>query len=351
MGQILAMKFRHGLVAFILLLTGCVSGKPQLPRPSIETAPKPYTRVMHSPSGDAQLQVALRRFAPERGRGPEIWLAGVMHIGEPAYYQALQGELSHRTVVLYEGVNAGTHKRRAGNATANLETKEPDIKASSKNGTGYSVQSKLASSLGLVFQLEAIDYHRTNFLNSDLSIAELQKIIADGESNSTGKQSGSSESFEQLLRVMDGNSFIGSLVRLGLEFIASSTELQALTKLTLIETIGGLKGDLSDMRSLPPEMKKLVKVLIEARNERVVSDLKLQLKGLKRRGDSIAIFYGAGHMDNMEKLLAKELHYYPVDELWLNAFSVDLKKSGVSESEARATRSMVEWQLKGLQGK
>ena len=41
-----------------------------------------------------------------------------------------------------------------------------------RSGTNsdYSMQAELAHSLGLVFQLDAINYDRTNFLNSDLSI-------------------------------------------------------------------------------------------------------------------------------------------------------------------------------------
>ena len=43
------------------------------------------------------------------------------------------------------------------------------------------MQSTLAHSLGLVFQLDAIDYDRANFLNSDLSIEQIQGIMGGSQ--------------------------------------------------------------------------------------------------------------------------------------------------------------------------
>ena len=120
-----------------------------------------------------------------------------------------------------------------------------------------------------------------------------------------------------------------------------------MAKLTLIETVGGLKGDLSDMREVPDEWKQLLKVLIAARNEHVIGDLKTELTNVPRNG-SIAIFYGTGHMDDMERRLERELHYEPAGDKWLTAFSVDLRKSGISPSEAQMTRNMIKWQLEQM---
>jgi hypothetical protein len=308
-------------------------------------------RVVREDSGKVGLQVALRKFESNGGHGPAVWLVGAMHIGEPSYYQALQNRLNQFDIVLYEGVNTGSHKRHAGKPDEAIEKPLDLGKTEKEKKSDYNVQSKLASALGLVFQLEAIDYDRTNFFNSDLSVADIQRIMADGAKNSGGVSAGGGQSFEQLLHIMDGKSFLGTLVKFGIEFIASSPKLQALTKFTFIETIGRLKGDLSDMQSLPPDIKNLVKVLIEARNKKVIADLKDEIQSMKKRNGTVAIFYGAGHMDNMEKLLASELGYFASNEDWMNVFAVDLKKSGVTEGEANATRAMVDWQLNGLQGK
>src|SRR5208282_4918762 len=143
-----------------------------------------------------------------------------------------------------------------------------------------------------------------------------------------------------LLQIMDGTSFLGSLVKVGLQFVAASPELQAVAKLTLIETVGRLKGDLSEVQGLPPDWKELIKVLIEARNKNLIDDLKTELQKTPGSG-SIAVFYGLGHMDDLEKRVTGELHYRPADETWLTAFSVDLQKGGISVGEAQFIRNLV----------
>ena len=148
-------------------------------------APQPYTRVANPDSNTVQLQIALRKFVPAQGAGPAIWLAGVMHVGEPAYYHALQEFLDAQTVVLYEGINPGAHPHHVGDGTAAGATGAGDGRDRSPptaagTNSDYSMQSALARCLGLVFQLEAIDYDRTNFLNSDLSIRQIQRIMAGG---------------------------------------------------------------------------------------------------------------------------------------------------------------------------
>jgi hypothetical protein len=75
-------------------------------------APQFYTRIATPDSNTVQLQIVLRKFVPEQEGGPAIWLAGVMHVGEPEYYHALQLFLDKQTVVLYEGINASAHPRR-----------------------------------------------------------------------------------------------------------------------------------------------------------------------------------------------------------------------------------------------
>jgi hypothetical protein len=329
------------LGALTLAWAGC-STRP----PSAETAtPQPYTRIANPDSDTVQLQIALRKFVPARHRGPSIWLAAVMHVGEPDYYQALQHFLDTQTVVLYEGINPEAHPHHVHEAgSASTHAPKP---AAPKAGAeaDYSMQSTLAHSIGLVFQLDAIDYDRANFLNSDLSVGQIQRIMAGGQPPAApGQAAGSSGSFETLLQIMDGSSFLGSLFKIGMQLIAASPELQAMAKLTFIEAIGRLKGDLSDVQGLPPEWKQLIRVLIQARNQNLMTDLKAELKKIPRSG-SIAVFYGAGHMDDLEKRITGDLHYRPSGETWLAAFSVNLRKSGISPMEAQIMRNLIKSQL------
>ncbi|HZQ46875.1 MAG TPA: hypothetical protein VFC07_07690 [Verrucomicrobiae bacterium] len=316
--------------------------------------PEPYTRIARPDANTVQLQIAVRKFVPARHRGPTLWLAGTSHVGEPGYYHALQKHFDTQTVVLYEGINTGAHKRHVTNPGAASAT--PDLPPSTPPtqphpSGGFSMQSALAESLGLVFQLDAIDYERTNFINSDLSILQIQRLMLgdkDAVPAPPGVKGKTDPSFEFLLQIMDGSSFLGSLFKMGIQLIGSSPQLQAVAKLTLVETLGQIKGDFSQMRGLPPDMKRLVKVLIEARNQNVVDDLKTEFKSIPRAG-SISVFYGTGHMEDMEKRIVRDLHYRPDGEIWLTAFSVDVRKTGLSPTELQMMRNVVKWQLDQMQ--
>src|SRR5437899_12329227 len=98
-------------VPFIgLLLTvfawGCSTVQKNSPRPKPQApvSPQPYVRIFQADSNTVQLQIALRKFMPERGRGPAVWLTGVSHLGESNYYAALQRHLDNQTLVLFEGI-------------------------------------------------------------------------------------------------------------------------------------------------------------------------------------------------------------------------------------------------------
>ena len=94
------------------------------------------------------------------------------------------------------------------------------------------------------------------------------------------------------------------------------------------------------MRGLPPEVRQLLEVLIQKRNQKVIADLKVQLQQVGPRG-SIAVFYGTGHMPDLEARLRKELRYHPAGQLWLTAFSVNLAQGGISNADRQFIRSLV----------
>jgi hypothetical protein len=305
-------------------------------------------RVVHGSSNVTELQIAVRRFDPERGKGPAVWLVGVSHIGETNYYQALQKFLDANAVVLFEGVGEHPHSRLTPVDTSGVSFENDSHPG--KEGNGFSLQSSLAQSLGLAFQLEAIDYDRPNFQNSDLSIREIQQLM-NGEKETAPNlatngpaRAGTNNAFEGLLQIMDGSSFAGAIAQLAVRFVGSSPKLQALTRLAMSEVLGQIKGDISQIRGLPPDMKQLLEVLVQSRNARVVRDIKGVLPTL-RADKSIAVFYGAGHMANLEAQIRRDLKYHPAGELWFSAISVNAVKAGLTETEMKMVRSVVSWQL------
>jgi hypothetical protein len=173
-------------------------------------------------------------------------------------------------------------------------------------------------------------------------------MVGGGRPAAPGEEGKANVSFDVLLKIMDGSSFLGSLFKAGLEVIGSSPELRGMAKLTMIEAVGRLKGDLTDIQGLPPDWKRLIQVLIQARNEHLLGDLRAELRKIPA-GGSIAVFYGAGHMDDLEKRVTGGLHYRAVEEKWLTAFSVDLRQSGISPVAAGWLRGFVQGEMEQMQ--
>jgi hypothetical protein len=330
------------LLALAMLAPGCRTSPRHEPKASATLKPPaPYVRASNSESNVLELQIAARRFVPVRGKGPTVWLTGVSHIGTSNYFAELQRHLNAQTLVLFEGV--GEHSQ-------DFAKKKPSDFSGNTNATanagGAGLQSSLANSLGLVFQLDTIDYDRPNFRHSDLSIREIRDLLAEPRGSGGGD---AAQDFDNLLSMMEGDSFMNIVMQFGLGILASSPKLQAMSKVTLIEVITEMGGDPSRLGAISPELKQLLEVLIARRNQRVIDDLKTALKEVGRK-DSVSIFYGTGHMTEMEIRLRKELHYQPVEDAWFSAISVNLTEAGISSGELEFIRGFIKSQMKQLSG-
>jgi hypothetical protein len=80
----------------------------------------------------------------------------------------------------------------------------------------------------------------------------------------------------------------------------------------------------------------------------VVDDVRRAVRE-KPRPRSIAIFYGAGHMTDLEQRLREALGYRPSEERWLTAFASDPRRAGLSAWELKLMRSWLRSRLEELQ--
>jgi len=342
---------RHGPVAWVAALTLLSPPLPAAepaPLPSATEAvsqPKPYARRARPDTNTIALHIAMRRFESRTGTGVPVWLVAVSHIGETNYYQKIQAFLQGQSLVLFEGIGglkarqaaAGSQDRREGQEEES-ELLEPE-----------SLQSTLAASLDLAFQLEAIDYTPRHFQNSDLSLDQLQALLLRNVAESSEEESAgtANPAFGALIQAMDGSSWLGTVLHMGVKLLGSSPKLQAMTRLMLIDMLGQLEGDLTQIQGLPPDMKELIRVLIRERNKVVMRDLRSALaKPASLR--SIAVLYGAGHMDDLEKRLVSELDYRPVEDTWLPAITVQPARAGLTASETAMIRNLIQWQMDSL---
>lgn len=321
------------LAGFVVLLAaGCAAPRQTASR--AESPPAPYVRAAHDPDGTTKLEVAVRSLTPARGRGATLWLVGVTHLGTAEYYGQIQRFLDAQALVLFEGVGA-TNKSFA-----------------RPRGADFNLQAALAKALGLEFQLHTIDYNRPHFQNSDLTVAELSRILSDAtprDAPDPGGQAAPSEErgateLDALLDAMQGSGFLGALARITVAVLEASPRLQAATRVLLVEVLSGLPNDLPQMPGLPSGFQNLLRVLIEERNLKVVEDVRRAVQ-TKPRPRSIAIFYGAGHMTDLETRLRRALGYQPGEERWLTALAVSPQQAGLSEWELNLVRAWVRHQL------
>lgn len=310
-----------GILGLALVAWGCAqtSGTPSVKRAPDDPPGAPYTRCIDVPEG-VDLEVALRRFVPRSKVGRttppvEVWLVAVTHLGTSNYYARLQRFLDGQDLVLYEGIGATQGQFRA------------------DASSGFSLQPALAKALGLRFQLSSIDYRRPGWVNSDLGLRDLEKHLP---------RDGPGPDVDTLMAAFAGEGAVGGIARMGIAVVAASPRLQALSRLMLVETLGRFAGELPQGSGSEwgLDTEALFRALVLERNAVVVQDLR---RALRRRSPParVAIFYGAGHMPDLERRLRRDLGLVPVEERWMRAFGARPQRAGLTELEVEWVRESV----------
>src|SRR5207247_5363273 len=171
---------------------------------------------------------------------------------------------------------------------------------------------------------------------------QLQQLIARETATNHAPSKTASE-FQKLMDLMQGDSVVAWIMNAAFRMIGSNPKLQGLMKLMMVETLGRFEGNMAEYQGLPPEWQRLIQILIEKRNDAVLKDLSAEF-GKKNGPRSVAIFYGAAHMDNFERRLKRELSYRGGAALWFPAFSVDLQKAQITPADVEMVKSFVDWQ-------
>jgi hypothetical protein len=203
-----------------------------------------------------------------------------------------------------------------------------DVRLEGKNAPKKKVaketglQAQMADALGLRFQLDEMDSSKPNWRSSDMSVDQLQaRFEAAGVEG------------DQLFKMLDGSSFMGKLASLAMSIIKSNPQFAAATKLTLLDTLGG--DDAMAAAMGPAGMKKMMDVILKDRNDVVLQDIRAVLDKEQPARKDIAVFYGAGHLKDMEAKLKQDFGYSFEKEEWLEAISVAPKDLGLTPEAAK----------------
>ena len=241
-----------------------------------------------------QLQTAVKKLASRYPNNPEIILVGVSHIGDASYYAKLQSILDRAGHVLYEEITSAFDKYLQDNPDKSLFP--PEDKEANRLLIGHRLE---AQQLGLAAQIDQINYNRPHFVRSDTPM--------------------------EILWELGGYSILKHFVNASQAPLILS-EVKSITKQTIQKRSSSFKKEALQMKEA--ENCSLVGNLtngttsaccgnlIVKRNLIVLNDLeRLLATGTQK---SIAIFYGAAHMKDLEETI-KDWGYELTEEDWVKA--------------------------------
>jgi hypothetical protein len=265
-----------------------------------EAPPQKYLRLERTAAGEpVALQTAIVRFVPAEGGKDAVAvdLIGAVHVGEKAYYEQLNKRFEDYDVVLYElvappGTRIPKGAKPGGHPVAMLQNGLKDI-------------------LQLEHQLQYIDYTKDNLMHADMSPDDLANAMSDRN-----------ESFLTLMFRMMGHAMAQQSAQANK---GTTTEFDLLTAFFDPDRAGTMKRLMAEqfenmdgiMGALDgPEGSSI----ITDRNQVALKKLGEQIAGGKKK---IAIFYGAGHMSDIEKHLVDDFKLHRDSEQWLTAWKLE----------------------------
>lgn len=269
--------------------------------------PKPvgdgdWVRLEEDASGKpVGLQTAIATYegTPAGSRAPvRVDLVGAVHVGDLSYYRSLNKRFPQYDAVLYELVAPeGTVVERGSSVRSN-------------NPLG-AMQNGMKSMLDLEHQLEHVDYTQPNFVHADMSPTQLfdsmeqrdegflkmyfrmlGQGIAEQTKSAAKGQSADAELFKALFSTEDRPR------KLKMAMAGQLTELEG-----LLTGFGGEQGS----------------TLIQERNRVALEVLRKEIDAGKR---SFAVFYGAGHLADMDERLRRDFGLRQSSKEWLTAWDL-----------------------------
>ncbi len=253
------------------------------------------------------MQTAVVHYVPgdDKQSTPTVDLIGAVHVGEKDYYEALNKLFETYDVVLYElvapeGTRVPKGGRSSGHPVALLQNGMKDM-------------------LGLEHQMQHVDYTKENLVHADMSPDDFAKSMDEkGESWGT-----------MFFRMMGA----GIAQQSRMQAQGKSSEFDFLTAFLSSDRAGAMKRMLAEQFEDTEGMMQALEgpkgsTIIAARNQVALDKLKEQIaKGKKK----IAIFYGAGHLKDMEQRLEDQFQMKRADEGWMTAWKLVTPEKAASK--------------------
>lgn len=289
------------LVLFAAMLCGIVVGcaDPVFP---VEPAGSEFIRFVETGEYAGRLETAVATYMDPKGR--RVDLIGAVHLGEPEYYETLHTLFASYDALLFEMIAPSADyrpeqgKHDSGNLISNF-------------------QRNFCNMLGLEFQLDGVNYDQPNFVHADLTVDEFKRIWEErGETPLTMFFRILMAQFEAMEEGM-GQSMTGSSMIEAFRSGDSASRLKLLFAREM-EHIEAMFARLDPVGE-DGEHEGKGSMIIGERNKAAIRVLEKELRrGRKRLG----IFYGAGHMLDMEIRLQRDLGFELKRLTWVTAWDI-----------------------------
>ena len=246
------------------------------------------------------LQTAIVRYRPADGdpNGPTVDLVAAIHVGDKEYYEALNKQFKQYDALLYELV-------------APKGVKVPKGRGASNGSAIGALQNGMKDLLKLEHQLELVDYTPANFVHADMSPDDFSKKMAErGESFLTMFFRIMGEGMAQQAKNPSKYSDLDVLMAF------FSKDRDAKLKAIMAEQFAGMETMMVSLGG--PDGS----TIITERNKVALEVLGQEVKKGRKK---IGIFYGAGHMVDMDERLKKDFNLVPSETIWLTAWDLNSK--------------------------
>ena len=294
----------------VVLVLLAVSAAPAQEQQGEQTQKKQdFMRFVEGPDGGGKLQTAIVTYRNDAG--VTVHLVAAVHIADQSYYDTLNKTFKGYDAVLYEMVKP-----------RNAPVPQPGEERS--NSMISVIQRFMKDALELKFQLDEIDYQAPNFIHADLDYETFEKMEEErGESIWTLMLQ---QMLKQMLNPPANQPDIGLPDLLN---ALTSTDRARQLKLLLGRQFGDIEAQMSGFGGT---------VLITERNKACFKVLDKEIADGKT---NLGIFYGAGHMSEMQDLLLSR-GFHETGTKWLTAWDMTgadrpTKKNNADADEPKTT--------------
>lgn len=258
-----------------------------------------FVRIVRDKNDEPlSLQTSILRFVPTEDSPAQIQvdLVGVVHVGDKGYYRKLNKLFKQYDAVLYELVapedaNVPVPGRQGGHPVSLL-------------------QSGMKEALDLEFQLDVINYKAKNFVHADMTPEEMAESMKKREESFIKmffRAMGQGAAQQAKKPTSDADMFLALF----------SKDRPRQMKLIMAEQLQNVESSVVVLEG--PNGS----TLITERNGKAMRVLQERIDS----GDAkVAVFYGAGHLPDMEQRLIRDFGLKYEGMQWLKAWQLQDQK-------------------------